>query len=77
MREEQRKIVSSALEKFSLEVITSVIENNYFITQVYYNGQEFAMIDFTRKMEFDYKDFCNHSQRLHEHFLFVPKGYGC
>ena len=77
MRDEQKKIVSNALECFSLEMITSIIQNNYFITFISEGDKKYPIIDFTQDMDLDYRRFCEKSQRLYEEFALIPKWYEC
>lgn len=78
MRDEQRKVVSKALEMLPNDLITKVIEENYFITKVSdREGKSYVIVDFTMEMDMNYNQFVEKSQRLYEEFALIPKWYEC
>ena len=78
MRDEQRKIVSNALESLSTELVTKVIQEGCFITQILdEENKKYVMVDFTIPMEMDYGQFITKSQRLYETFALIPYWHKC
>ncbi len=77
MRDEQRKIVSNALEMLSTELITAVIKENYFITKIVDRNKSMVIIDFTMQMDLNYNQFVEKSQRLYETFALIPYWHEC
>lgn len=77
MRDEHRRIVSNALENLPTGLVTVIIQENHFVTYVHTEEGGQVMVDFTKRMEFNYARFVEKTQRLYEEFAFVPKWYKC
>ena len=77
MREKYKQIVSNALEKLSDDLVATIIKNNYFVTYIYTEEGYQVMVDFTKRMEFDYKKFTEKTQRLYEEFVLTSDWHEC
>ena len=77
MRKEHRQIVSNALEKLPSKLVTAVIKENYFVTYLHTEDGYQVMVDFTKRMEFDFSKFVEKTQRLYEEFALTSRWYEC
>ncbi len=77
MREKHRQIVSNALEKLPKDLVAKVITENYFVTYIHTEDGYQVMVDFTKRMEFDYSKFTEKTQRLYEEFALTSDWHEC